>query len=183
MGSSSRAPPEASTGVCFFNCLCINYYCYENLFLFCTSYVIKISMAFVFNLIFQVIRDAANFTYVNRLVSKVVFEVLGLEIGPQSRLFAVEASGGFRSAEKVLCAARAWKESSLNGFVSKFKFCYDDGDDTVYCLAHEDGLSDVYVAWSFQVGNDLVSFHKVSCIFMRPGSIDKFYDFDIQFQV
>ena len=131
-------------------------------------------------------RDFSKFTYVDRPVSKYVFEVLDLEIGEQTRFIACPRVGGLSgvsSQDKVMSVARACKELIPHNFVKKLKFCYDEADRTVYCLADNDQVSEIYCAYSVRVGEVNVTFCKVSSIVMRKNSIRAYLDVDITVKV
>jgi len=133
-----------------------------------------------------VTRDISKFIYADRPVSKYVFEVFDLEVGPQSRLIVVLRVGGFSvvtSQDKVTSVARACKQLIPHNFVPTLKFCYDEADRTVYCLAANDQVAETYCAYSVRVGEVNVSFCKVSSIVMRKKSIRAYLDVDITVKV
>ena len=66
-------------------------------------------------------RDFAKYTYVNRHVSKYVFEMLDLQVGEQTRLIAAKRMCGWVYEDKVMCTARAWKQRRAFGFCQKFQ--------------------------------------------------------------
>ena len=88
-------------------------------------------------------------------MSKYVFEMLDLEVGPQGRLLAAPRVGGFSGLsyqDKVMSVARACKELIPHNFVKKLKFCYDEADRIVYCHAADDQVTETYCAYSLRVG-------------------------------
>ena len=68
-------------------------------------------------------------------------------------------------------------------FVKNFRFCYDSADKTVYCLAHQDGISDSYCSYITWVGEHNVTFFKVNSIVVRKNSIREYLDMDIRIRV
>ena len=66
-------------------------------------------------------RDFPKYTYVNRPVSKYVFEMLDLQVGQQTRLIAAKRMCGWVYEDKVMCTARAWKQRRAFGFCQKFQ--------------------------------------------------------------
>ena len=102
-----------------------------------------------------VTRDISKFIYVDRPVSKYVFVVFDLEVGPQSHLIVVPRVGAFSgvtSQDKVASVARACKQLIPHTFVEMLKFYYDEADRTVYCLAADDQVAETYCAYSLRVG-------------------------------
>ena len=92
-----------------------------------------------------VTRDISKFIYADRSVSKYLFEMFDLEVGPQSRLIAAPRVGGFSgvtSHDKVTSVARACKQLIPHTFVEMLKLCYDEADRTVYCLAADDQVAE-----------------------------------------
>lgn len=99
--------------------------------------------------------DFSKFTYVDRPVSKYAFEIFDLEIGEQSRLIACPRVGGLSGVsaqDKVMSVARACKELIDHNFVNKLKFYCDEADRTMYCLADDDEVSEIYCAYSVRAG-------------------------------
>lgn len=70
--------------------------------------------------------------------------------------------------------ANSWKL-----LCEKFKYCYDEADDTVYVLAFEDGLSSVYRASKVAVGAECVAFCEVKSILPRKNSFMEFLTFQL----
>jgi len=133
-----------------------------------------------------VTRDISKFIYADRLVSKYVFEVFDLEVGPQSHLIVVPRVGGFSgviSQDKMTSVARACKQLIPHTFVPTLKFCYDEADRTMYCLAANDRVAETYCAYSVRVGEVNVTFYKVSSIVMRKNSVRAYFDVDITVKV
>jgi len=128
-------------------------------------------------------RDFPKYTYVNRPVSKYVFEMLDLQVGQQTRLIAAKKTCGWVYEDKVMCTAHAWKQRHAFGFVKNFRFCYDSADKTVYCLAQQDGISDCYCAYITRVGEYNVTFFKVNSIVVRKNSIREYLDMDIRIRI
>ncbi|XP_066349178.1 uncharacterized protein [Miscanthus floridulus] len=129
-----------------------------------------------------VTRDISKFVYANRPMSKYVFEVFDLEVDPQSRLIVVPRVSAFSavtSQDKVTSVARAYKQLIHHTFVPTLKFCYDEADRTVYCLAANDQVAETYCAYSVRVGEVNVTFCKVSSIVMRKNSVRAYFDVDI----
>ena len=111
-----------------------------------------------------VTRDISKFVYADRPVSKYVFKVFDLEVGPQSGLIAVPTVGGFSavtSQDKVTSVACACKQLIPHTFFLKLKFCYDEAVRTVYCFAANDQVAETYCAYSVRVGEVNVTFCKV----------------------
>ena len=115
-----------------------------------------------------------------------MFSRFDLEVGPQSRLIAAPRVGGFSgvtSHDKVTSVARACKDLIPLTFVEKLKFCYDEADRTMYCLAANDRVAETYCAYSVRVGEVNVTFCKVSSIVMRKNSVTAYFDVDITVKV
>jgi len=69
-------------------------------------------------------------------------EMLGLQVGEQSRLMAITRLR--HCDDQVMVSTRGY-------FVQSFKLCYDEADDTVYALAHLDDLSKHYRGFKSRV--------------------------------
>ena len=90
---------------------------------------------------------------------------------------------GVTSQDKVTSVARAFKQLIPRTFVKTLKFCYDEADRTVYCLAADDQVAETYCAYSVRVGEVNVTFYKVSSIVMRKNSVRAYFDVDITVKV
>lgn len=114
-----------------------------------------------------------------------VFEMFG-KVGSQIHLLAVPRLGefsGVTSQDKVTSVACACKKLIPHNFVQKLKFCYDEADRTMYCLAAADEVAETYCAYSLRVGEVNVSFFKVSSVVMRENLVRAYLDVDITVKV
>jgi len=94
--------------------------------------------------------DGGAFSFSNRRVSHHVKEVLDLEPGEQHRLIAVTNNlADMNVYDDVMLAARAWKEIHGPFYVKNMKFCFDEEDETVYCLAFKVGQASYFVVNKF----------------------------------
>jgi len=113
-------------------------------------------------------------------VSQYVIEMLGLQVGEQSRLMAITRLR--HCDDQVMVNAHGFK--AFHGyFVQSFKLCYDEADDTVYALAHLDDLSEYYHGFKSRVGVTFVIIYKVNSIVIRPGSSKAFNDILVRIKV
>lgn len=119
---------------------------------------------------------------VDRPVPFYVVEYFGLEVGEQKRLLAAKNLGKWSTEEPVLHVARAAKEFG-GPIVSNFKFCYDEADKTVYCLAHQDDIAPGRHRYHFTIVDQGVTFYYVKSLVVRKNSVRAFLDVDIQTEV
>jgi hypothetical protein len=128
-------------------------------------------------------RDLSKHIFVDRPVSKYVIEFLELEAGDQDCLIALKRPGGWKCEDSVMIAARALKHIAGRYYVRKFKFCFDEGDQTVYCVAHEDYRSSFYRAYCVSIGEDTVVFYQVKSIVVRKNSVRAYLDILVRIKV
>jgi len=81
-------------------------------------------------------------------------EFLELQVGQQDHLMAARNLKKWSCEDKVIFVAHAAKQIGGKGFVKNFKFCYDEADETVYCLVHLDHLAADHRRFTYNVGEE-----------------------------
>jgi hypothetical protein len=111
-------------------------------------------------------------------------EFLDLKVGEQDHLMAARNLMKWKTNEyKVIIVAHAAKQMGALAFVKNFKFCYDEADETVYCLAHLDGLAVEKRCFYYHVAKEFVTFFQVKSIVERKNSRRDFLNMDIRIRV
>lgn len=128
-------------------------------------------------------RDSSLYILESKAVSGYVMEFLELEVGEQKRLIAIKRGCSWKSEDPVMVAALGVKHSCGLFFMKKFKFCYDEADRIVYCLAHEVLYFGLYRSYSVSVGQDIVTFCEVKSIVTRTNSIKAYLDILVRIKV
>jgi len=85
------------------------------------------------------------FSFSNRIVSHHVMEILDLEPSEQDCLIVVRNTiADMNVYDDVMLAVRAWKKIHGPFYVKNMKFCFDEEDETVYCLAFKVGQASYF---------------------------------------
>ena len=120
------------------------------------------------------------FSFSNRRVSHHVMEILDLEPGEQHRVIAVRNNvANMNVYDDVMLAARAWKEIRSPFYVKNMKFCFDEEDETVYCLAFEDLQASYFRGYQVSIGTGVFAMCQVKSIVEKKKSFREFIDIPI----
>lgn len=127
--------------------------------------------------------DSSLYVLESKAVSGYVMDFLGLKVGEQKRLIAIYRICSWKNEDPVMVAALAVKHACGCFFLRKFKFCYDEADRIVYCLAHEDQYSAFYRSCCVNVDRDTVTFYEVKSIVSRSNSFKAYLDILVRIKV
>jgi len=108
------------------------------------------------------------FSFSNRRVSHHVMEILDLEPGEQDYLIVVRNTiADMNVYDDVMLAVRAWKKIHGPFYVKNMKFCFDEEDETVYCLAFEDLQASYFRGYQVSIGTGVFAMCQVKSIVER----------------
>jgi hypothetical protein len=110
-------------------------------------------------------------------------EFLELQVGEQHYLMAARNMMKWKCEDKAITVARAAKQIGSKAFVKNIKFCYDEADETVYCLVHRDGQAAEKCHFCYHIAEETISFFEVKTILERKNSRRDFFDMEIRIRV